>query len=421
MAQLAARAIAKAAGASSSAAATVASIQDVAVQATAAEEYLQIDEQLALQSEVLQAGMEAYAVRVVAVDNLLALDENAPVDNVEGGEVAVEDQGHFDSAQDGEGDDDAMQVDDGGYFGEKEVDDVGEMDSVQSEEGEAQAQMVREALRDAITSYEGSVEAWSTLIAFLSSLVLKLDDNVRTVTLASIQASLATVDFSQGSLICQQFFTRYVKASFWPVQNIQEFMTVGNNHPGLYEGGALCASEALSVAFDLELFRMSLIGATCMCSSRTEFSMVQCTWRSGVVTVSVIFCEANVTRMSSRRHSTSCDLCTGFSLLCNADQCRVQINAYMLRMLHMCACNIKTKKNGNWLGLVMDLFGRLLDLSLENNAFPAALMDLFQKNSSRLIKLIVTARPNLSWHYGIGRVLLIFKTTQYTCNTPRLP
>ncbi len=72
----------------------------------------------------------------------------------------------------------------------------------------------------------------------------------------------------------------------------------------------------------------------------------------------------------------------------------------MLRMLHMCACNIKTKKNGNWLGPVMDLFGRLLDLSLENNAFPIALMDLFQKKISRLIKLIVTARPNLSWHYG---------------------
>jgi len=145
---------------------------------------------------------------------------------------------------------------------------------------------------------------------------------------------------------------------------------------------------------------MSLIGATCMCSSRTEFSMVQCTWWSRVVTVSVIFCEANVTRMSSRRHATSCDLCIGSSLSCNADQCRVQINAYMLRMLHMCACNIKTKKNGNWLGPVMDLFGRLLDLSLENNAFLAALMDLFQKISSRLIKLIVTARPNLSWHYG---------------------
>jgi hypothetical protein len=61
----------------------------------------------------------------------------------------------------------------------------------------------------------------------------------------------------------------------------------------------------------------------------------------------------------------------------------------------------KQKKNGNWLGPVMDLFGRLLDLSLENNAFPAALMDLFQKNSSRLIKLILSARPNLSWHYGI--------------------
>jgi hypothetical protein len=66
----------------------------------------------------------------------------------------------------------------------------------------------------------------------------------------------------------------------------------------------------------------------------------------------------------------------------------------------MCACNIKPKKNGNWLGPIMDLFGRLLDLSLENNAFLVALMDLFQKNSSRLIKLIVTARPNLSWHYG---------------------
>ncbi len=48
----------------------------------------------------------------------------------------------------------------------------------------------------------------------------------------------------------------------------------------------------------------------------------------------------------------------------------------------------------------MDLFGKLLDLSLENNAFHAALMDLFQKISSRLIKLIITARLNLSWHYG---------------------
>jgi len=109
------RATAKVVGASSSAAATVASIQDVVAQATATEEYMQIDEQLALQSEVLQAGMEAYAVRVAIADTLLALDENAPVDNVEGGEVAVEDPGHFDSAQDGEGDDDAMQVDDGGY------------------------------------------------------------------------------------------------------------------------------------------------------------------------------------------------------------------------------------------------------------------------------------------------------------------
>jgi hypothetical protein len=258
LAQLVARATAKAAGASSSVAATASSIQDVAAQAIAAKEYLQIDEQLALQNEVLQAGMEAYAVRVAVgaaeavADNLLALDENAPVDNVEGGEVAMEDPGHFDFAQDGEGDDDAMQVDDGGYFGEREVSDVGGMDSVQSEEGEAQAQMVREALRDAITSYEGSVEAWSTLIAFLSSPVLKLDDNVRTAALASIQASLVVVDFSQGSLIYQQFFIRCVKVSFWLVQNIQEFMTVGNNHPGLYEGGALCASEALSIVFDLE-------------------------------------------------------------------------------------------------------------------------------------------------------------------------
>jgi hypothetical protein len=56
--------------------------------------------------------------------------------------------------------------------------------------------------------------------------------------------------------------------------------------------------------------------------------------------------------------------------------------------------------NGNWLGPVMDVFGRLLDLSLENNAFPAAPMDFFQNISSRLIKLIVTACPNLSWHYG---------------------
>jgi hypothetical protein len=136
LAQLVARATAKAAGASSSVAATASSIQDVAAQAIAAKEYLQIDEQLALQNEVLQAGMEAYAVRVAVgaaeavADNLLALDENAPVDNVEGGEVAMEDPGHFDFAQDGEGDDDAMQVDDGGYFGEREVSDVGGMDSV---------------------------------------------------------------------------------------------------------------------------------------------------------------------------------------------------------------------------------------------------------------------------------------------------
>jgi hypothetical protein len=100
--------------------------------------------------------MEAYAVRVAtaateaAIDSLLALDENGPVDNVEGGEVAVEDPRHFDSAQDGEGDDDAMQVDNGGYFGERKVGDVGGMDSVKLEEGEAQAQMVREALRDAV-------------------------------------------------------------------------------------------------------------------------------------------------------------------------------------------------------------------------------------------------------------------------------
>jgi hypothetical protein len=136
LAQLAARATAKAAGASSSTAATATSIQDVVAQAIAVEEYMQIDEQLALQNEVLQAGMEAYAVRIAAgaaeaaADSLLALDENAPVDNVEGGEVAVEDPGHFDSAQDGEGDDDAMQVDDGGYFGEREVSDVGGMDNV---------------------------------------------------------------------------------------------------------------------------------------------------------------------------------------------------------------------------------------------------------------------------------------------------
>ncbi len=145
-----------------------------------------------MHSEVLQAGMEAYAVRVAAgaaeaaADSLLALDENAPVDNVEGGEVAVEDPGHFDSAKDGEGDDDAMQVGDGGYFGEREVNDVGRMDSVQLEEGEAQAQMVREALRDVVTFYEGNVEAWSTLIAFLSSPIFKLDDNVRTTALADI-------------------------------------------------------------------------------------------------------------------------------------------------------------------------------------------------------------------------------------------
>ncbi|CAM6018456.1 unnamed protein product [Sphagnum balticum] len=62
LAQLAMRATAKAAGASLSVAAAATSIQDVAAQATASKEYLQIDEQLALQSEVLQAGMEAYAV-----------------------------------------------------------------------------------------------------------------------------------------------------------------------------------------------------------------------------------------------------------------------------------------------------------------------------------------------------------------------
>ncbi len=47
--------------------------------------------------------------------------------------------------------------------------------------------MVREALRDAVISYEGSVETWSTLIAFLSSLVLKLDDNVRTAALPTFR------------------------------------------------------------------------------------------------------------------------------------------------------------------------------------------------------------------------------------------
>ncbi len=49
--------------------------------------------------------MEAYAVRVAAraaepaTDSMLALDENAVVDNVERGEVGVEDPRHFDSAQ----------------------------------------------------------------------------------------------------------------------------------------------------------------------------------------------------------------------------------------------------------------------------------------------------------------------------------
>jgi len=48
LAQLATRATAKATGASLSTTATTASIQDVVAQAIAAEEYLQIDEQLAL-------------------------------------------------------------------------------------------------------------------------------------------------------------------------------------------------------------------------------------------------------------------------------------------------------------------------------------------------------------------------------------
>jgi hypothetical protein len=87
----------------------------------------------------------------------------------------------------------------------------------------------------------------------------------------------------------------------------------------------------------------------------------------------------------------------------------------------MCACNIKTKKNGNWLGPVMDLFGRLLDLSLENNAFPVALMDLFQKISSRLIKLIVTARPNLSWHYGIIFSMPGHKASTQMSFCPKIP
>jgi len=86
-----------------------------------------------------------------------------------------------------------------------------------------------------------------------------------------------------------------------------------------------------------------------------------------------------------------------------AVQCRSMQSAdkclYAQNVAHVCLQH-QNKKNGNWLGPVMDLFGRLLDLSLENNAFPTAVMDLFQKNSSRLIKLIVIARPNLSWHYG---------------------
>jgi hypothetical protein len=34
-------------------------------------------------------------------------------------------------------------------------------------------------------------------------------------------------------------------------------------------------------------------------------------------------------------------------------------------------------------------------------------MDLYQKISSRLIKLIVIARPNLSWHYDSRWMTLI--------------
>ncbi len=70
------------------------------------------------------------------------------------------------------------------------------------------------------------------------------------------------------------------------------------------------------------------------------------------------------------------------------------------KKLRAVACVTNLWTYGNWLGPVMDLFGRLLDLALENNAFPAALMDIFQKISSRLIKLIVTARPNLSLDSG---------------------
>jgi hypothetical protein len=78
----------------------------------------------------------------------------------------------------------------------------------------------------------------------------------------------------------------------------------------------------------------------------------------------------------------------------SADKCM-----YAHNVAHVCLQH-QNKKKWKLAWTCNDLFGRLLDLSLENNAFPAALMDLFPKHSSRLIKLIVTTRLNPSWHYG---------------------
>jgi len=77
----------------------------------------------------------------------------------------------------------------------------------------------------------------------------------------------------------------------------------------------------------------------------------------------------------------------------SADKC-----LYAQNVAHVCLQH-QNKKEWKLAWTCNGPFCRLLDLSLENNAFPAALMDLFQKNSSRLIKLIVTARLNLLWHY----------------------
>jgi hypothetical protein len=79
----------------------------------------------------------------------------------------------------------------------------------------------------------------------------------------------------------------------------------------------------------------------------------------------------------------------------SADKC-----LYPQNVAHVCLQH-QNKKKWKLAWTCNGPFWQIIGPFLENNAFLATLMDLFQKISSRLIKLIVTARPNLSWHYSM--------------------